>query len=133
LQATVSLFNGTSQACKTLPLGDPVEQQALAAAFAAIVGIGIDASVVTQTLMKLAHAVEGTLRQMEAQGQAEALGVLEGKALFDGDESPVYTRLAEHHGVIYLDLANERWQAVEVIASGWRVVDTPPVKFRRAR
>jgi hypothetical protein len=68
-----------------------------------------------------------------AQAVQDALGVLEGKALFDGPEVPVYTRLAEQQGALYLDLANERWQAVEVTASGWQVVDTPPVKFRRAK
>jgi hypothetical protein len=68
-----------------------------------------------------------------AQAVQDALGVLEGQALYDGPERPVYTRLAAWNDLIYLDLANERWQAVEVSASGWQVVDTPPVKFRRAK
>jgi hypothetical protein len=68
-----------------------------------------------------------------AQAVQDALGVLEGKAVFDGDELPVYTRLAEHNGAIYLDLGNAQWQAVEITASGWRLIDTPPVKFRRAK
>jgi hypothetical protein len=68
-------------------------------------------------------------------GQAiqDAVGVLEGQACFDGPEHPVYTRLAAHNGAIYLDLANEAWQVVEITATGWRVIDTPPVKFRRPR
>jgi hypothetical protein len=61
------------------------------------------------------------------------LGVLEGKALYDGPEYPVYTRLAAHNGAIYLDLGNAAWQAVEITSSGWRVIGTPPVKFRRAK
>jgi hypothetical protein len=68
-----------------------------------------------------------------AQAVQDALGVLEGKALFDGPELPVYTRLAEHNGAIYLDLADGQWQAIEVTANGWRVVAEPPVKFRRAK
>ena len=32
---------------------------------------------------------------------------------------------------IYLDLADEKWRAVEIDATGWRVVDNPPVRFRR--
>ena len=40
-----------------------------------------------------------------SQAVQDALGVLEGKALFNGPECPVYTRLAEHDGAIYLDLA----------------------------
>ena len=36
------------------------------------------------------------------------LNVLEGQALFDGPELPVYVRLADHAGNIYLDLCNDR-------------------------
>jgi hypothetical protein len=201
LRATITLFNGTAQACQTLPLGDPAAQHALTTAFAGIVGLNV--TEVTQALLKLTVAVEGVLRQMDAQSLAEthsqatrlvtlatdagvelfhtpdgeayasmvveghtetwllkvkgfrrwlarlfyaeedktpgsqalqdALGVLEGKALYDGPELPVFTRLAEHNGAIYLHLANEDWQAVEITSSSWRVVDTPPVKFRRAK
>jgi hypothetical protein len=68
-----------------------------------------------------------------SQAVQDALGVLEGKALFDGAEHPVYTRLAAHDDAIYLDLADEQWRAIAITASGWRVTDAPPVKFRRAR
>jgi hypothetical protein len=63
----------------------------------------------------------------------DALGVLAGKARFDGPEIPVFTRLAEHGEAIYLDLVNDLWQSVEVTGTGWRVVVDPPVKFRRTR
>jgi hypothetical protein len=68
-----------------------------------------------------------------SQAIQDALGVLEGKAVFDGDACPVSTRLAEHNGAIYLDLGNTAWQAVEITPNGWQVIDTPPVKFRRAK
>jgi hypothetical protein len=68
-----------------------------------------------------------------SQTVQDALGVLEGQALFDGPEYPVYTRLAEYNRLIYLDLANESWEAVEITPSGWRIVADPQVKFRRAR
>jgi len=41
-------------------------------------------------------------------------------------------RVAEHADCIYLDLADEHWRAVEIGADGWRVLDRPPVRFRRA-
>ncbi len=72
-------------------------------------------------------------RAPSAQALQNALTVLEGQALFDGPEHPVYTRLAEHRGTIYLDLANDRWEAIAIGPDGWRVVAEPPVKFRRAR
>jgi hypothetical protein len=62
----------------------------------------------------------------------EAVAFFEGAALC-GKELAVHTRLATYGGVIYLDLCNERWDAVEITADGWRVVADPPVKFRRTR
>jgi hypothetical protein len=44
-------------------------------------------------LARLFYQVEKT--SPGAQSVQDALGVLEGKALYDGPESPVYTRLAE--------------------------------------
>ena len=68
-----------------------------------------------------------------SQSIQDALGVLEGKALFDGAEHPVHLRTADHEDVLYLDLADPEWRAVEISADGWRVVADPPVRFRRAR
>ena len=33
---------------------------------------------------------------------------------------------------LYLDLGDATWRAVEIDATGWRVIDNPPVRFRRA-
>lgn len=68
-----------------------------------------------------------------AQALQDALGVVSGPALFEGPAIPVHVRVAEHEGILYLDLANDNWQAVEIAADGWRVVDNPPVKFIRKR
>lgn len=66
-----------------------------------------------------------------AQSLHDALGVLDGRAMFDGHEHAVHVRLAEHGGAIYLDLADSEWRAIEITATGYRVVDDAPVKFRR--
>jgi hypothetical protein len=58
--------------------------------------------------------------------------VIEARALFEGGEMSVQVRVAGHDGKLYLDLANEQWRAVEVDADGWRIVSSPPVRFRRA-
>ena len=50
-----------------------------------------------------------------------------------GPELPVFTRMAEKDGAIYLDLANDQWEAVEVTPVGWRIISDPPVKFRRTK
>ena len=61
-----------------------------------------------------------------------ALDLLEARAQFDGPERAVNTRVAEHAGLLYLDLADEHWRAVAIGPDGWRVLGCPPVRFRRA-
>jgi hypothetical protein len=61
-----------------------------------------------------------------------ALTVIEAKAQFDAPERVVHVRVGGLDGRIYLDLANATWQAVEIDSGGWRVIDTPPVRFRRS-
>jgi hypothetical protein len=68
-----------------------------------------------------------------AQAMQDALGLLEAKAQFDSPASQVFTRVAPYGDSIYIDLCNERWEAVEITSKGWRVVQTPPVRFRRSK
>jgi hypothetical protein len=44
---------------------------------------------------------------------------------------PVYVRVAGHGGKIYLDRGTPDWSAIEIDATGWRIVANPPVNFRR--
>ena len=70
----------------------------------------------------------------EAASAAEirsVLDLLEARAQFDGPERTVHIRTAEHAGHIYLDLADEHWRAVDIGPDGWRVIESPPVRFRR--
>lgn len=64
------------------------------------------------------------------QALEDALSVLEAKAL-RGPEIPVYGRLAQLDGCIYLDLSNERWEVVKISPQGWEILKQAPVKFRR--
>ena len=61
-----------------------------------------------------------------------ALNVIEAKAHFDAPERIVHIRVGGLDGRLYLDLGDETWRAVEIDATGWRVIDNPPVRFRRA-
>lgn len=61
-----------------------------------------------------------------------ALNVIEAKAHFDAPERQVHVRVGGLDGRLYLDLGDETWRAVEIDATGWRVIDNPPVRFRRA-
>ncbi len=77
-------------------------------------------------------------RYYEETGEAlAAAAVLLGTRLHRGHRSSmppersIHVRVAAHAGRLYLDLADERWRAVEIGTEGWRVIATPPVRFRR--
>lgn len=72
-------------------------------------------------------------RPPSAQALQDALGVLRGKALYDGGRSEAPVRHAAVDGKIYIDLGDPNWRAVEVDAEGWRIVAESPVRFRRPR
>jgi hypothetical protein len=68
-----------------------------------------------------------------SQALQDALNVIAGKAIYEGQEREVAVRIAEHGGAIYLDLADEHWRAARVDPEGWSIVTDPPVKFIRKR
>ena len=68
-----------------------------------------------------------------AQALRATLELFEAKALFDGEESPINLRVANHRGKIYLDLCDRAWRAVEIDTEGWRIVNRPPPRFHRTR
>ena len=68
-----------------------------------------------------------------SQAMQDAIGVLEGRAIFEGTERTVYVRVAGQDDKIYIDLCNEPWQVIEVSNFGWRLLDESPVMFRRAK
>jgi hypothetical protein len=74
---------------------------------------------------------EATGGALSGQAISSELDLLEARAQFDAPERSVHVRIAEHDGRIYLDLADERWRAVEISPDGWRVNRCPPVRFRR--
>lgn len=67
-----------------------------------------------------------------AQALADAVGMLEARAQFDGAEIPVAVRVGAHGERLYIDLGDRTWRAAEVDSHGWRVVAEPPVRFVRS-
>jgi hypothetical protein len=67
-----------------------------------------------------------------SEAMQAALGVLEAHAQFDTPEHEIYVRVAGHDGRIYIDLSDRDWRAIEVDGDSWRVIDSPPVRFRRS-
>jgi hypothetical protein len=83
-----------------------------------------------QWLVRVYYEVNGTAPNSEAL--QTAIGLAEACAVIDGPERVVFVRTGAHGGKLYLDLANENWEAVEIAAAGWRIVTSPPVRFRRS-
>ena len=75
---------------------------------------------------------EATQGAPSSEALQSALNVIEAKAHFDAPERTVHIRIGGLDGKLYLDLGDETWRAVEVDSTGWRVIDQPPVRFRRA-
>jgi hypothetical protein len=63
----------------------------------------------------------------------DAINVLYGIALYDGNEYRLYVRKAEIDGKIYVDLGDPSWKAIEISENGWKVISDCPVHFRRSK
>jgi len=59
------------------------------------------------------------------------LGVLEGKACFEGPEIKLENRVAWHNENLIYDLTDKEWQAVEISKNGWKKISEPPILFKR--
>jgi hypothetical protein len=86
-----------------------------------------------QFLSRAYWLAEGKIPNNEAL--QNAVSHLAGQARFEGEQRPVFLRLASHEGRIYWDLCNRAWQILEISDTGWRVIEAhdAPVRFRRTR
>lgn len=74
---------------------------------------------------------EATGNAPAGQMLADALRVLEVRAIENGPCHKPAMRTAWHDGASWLDLCDDKWRAVRVHANGWEIVADPPVKFVR--
>jgi hypothetical protein len=73
--------------------------------------------------------LDSTDKGIGSQTLQDTLLTLEAIAIFRGETREVHLRTAEHQGKLYLDLGTPDWKAIEVDASGWRVILEPPCGF----
>ncbi len=94
-----------------------------------------------ETLLMKSQAFRGWLKKrfFELEGKApssqafaDAMGVLEGKALYDGPERSVFVRVGALDDCIVLDLGNENWEGVVITTTGWTIVPKTELRFRRS-
>ena len=67
-----------------------------------------------------------------SEATQSALNLIDARAQIEGPELEVAVRVASDEGRIYLDLCDEQWRAIEIDQDGWRVIEAPPVRFRRS-
>jgi len=94
-----------------------------------VLSIGERGGGMRKWLVKRYREERDSLPNTTAVGQV--VEALIAQAQFDGVPCEVYTRTAYVNDKLYLDLANDRWQVVEIDADGWRVLEKSPVYFRR--
>ncbi|MFO0688365.1 MAG: hypothetical protein U0900_06640 [Myxococcota bacterium] len=75
---------------------------------------------------------EETAGAPNSEALQSALNVIEAKAHFDAPERVVHVRVGGVDGRLYIDLGDDNWRALEIDATGWSVIENPPVRFRRA-
>jgi len=73
-----------------------------------------------------------TKRGCNSDAMKVAVETLAAKAAFECPEHPVFIRLAEHEGAIYIDIGDDHRNVVEVTASGWTITNEAPVRFVRS-
>ena len=74
---------------------------------------------------------QATATAIGSQALEDALGVLEGKGLFEGPEITTHVRIAGDDSIVYLDLGDDTWRVVRISAAGWEIMEDSPVRFRR--
>lgn len=60
-----------------------------------------------------------------------AVSLLDAKAMFDGEMRELFNRFAMWDGSIYIDMTDSSGRVVQVSPSGWKVMNKPPVLFKR--
>ncbi len=58
---------------------------------------------------------------------------LAGRAKFEGEEYTPARRVAKDDAGHWLDIGDAAWRAILLTATGWRVMDQPPVRFLRTK
>ena len=91
----------------------------------------IDSTGYREWLAWLAHTELGAALSSESIKSCQ--NALAGKAKFDGDEHVPARRAAKDESGYWIDLCDDKWRAVLVTATGWRIMPAPAVRFIRTK
>jgi hypothetical protein len=79
-------------------------------------------------LSELYYVTFGTTVSAQAREDAKKILAFEARRAIED----VFIRVGHHMGKVYIDMGSADHSAIEVDESGWRIVATPPVNFRRS-
>jgi hypothetical protein len=63
---------------------------------------------------------------------SQAINAIVSIANYECSFASIHTRITEHEGCIYIDLANDQWECIKISKNGWDIIKNPPVFFRRS-
>jgi hypothetical protein len=91
----------------------------------------VDSTGFRDWLSWLAHSEMGTAPSAETV--KSACNALAGQAKFDGDEHEPRRRVGKDSSGYWLDVGDDQWRAILITATGWRIMNDPPVRFIRTK
>lgn len=80
-------------------------------------------------LLRWLYEAQQTTASPQTVSQVQA--TLSARATFDGDTQAVCVRVGCAGAALYLDLGDPSGRAIETTASGWRIIERPPIHFLR--
>jgi hypothetical protein len=75
---------------------------------------------------------EETGSAIGGQALEDGIRILEARAVNAGPQYDPFIRVGEAAGKLFIDMCHDDWRAIEISASGWRIVGKPAVKLMRS-
>ena len=76
---------------------------------------------------------EAEEKAANTQAMQDATNILEAEAVYKGHEYNVHVRVGKYDDAIYIDLCDEKWRAIEINVSDWKITEHPPIRFIRSK
>jgi hypothetical protein len=70
-------------------------------------------------------------KPLSSESIRSIINTLEGKACFDGEKIELQNRTAWYKNELWYDLTNKEWQVIKINKDGWKIVNRPPIIFKR--
>lgn len=73
-------------------------------------------------------------KSVKKDSVSQAIDLMRAKAIFESENAiPLETRVAQFDNALWYNLSNSDWSAVKITNDGWKIVDNPPILFKRYR